>query len=67
MSQHDIEISTYRPSLLAIGSIYIALRICEQFQQQILVKDETVMKLIQVSQTTEQEILEVSQKLLYLA
>jgi hypothetical protein len=49
-----------KPSLVAIGSIYIALRICEQFQQKVLVKDDTVLRLISVSRTSEDEILEVS-------
>ena len=29
MSMHDLELSGRKPSLLAIGSIYVALKICE--------------------------------------
>ena len=29
MSMHDLELSSRRPSLLAVGSIYVALKICE--------------------------------------
>ena len=29
MSMHDLDLSSRRPSLLAVGSIYVALKICE--------------------------------------
>lgn len=29
MSMHDLEISSEKPSLVAVGSIYVALKICE--------------------------------------
>ena len=29
MSMHDVYLSSRRPSLLAVGSIYVALKICE--------------------------------------
>lgn len=29
MSVHDLDLSSKRPSLLAVGSIYVALKICE--------------------------------------
>ena len=29
MSVHDLELAGYPPSLLAVGCIYVALKICE--------------------------------------
>jgi hypothetical protein len=29
MSMHDDELATKKPSLLAVGAIYVALKICE--------------------------------------
>jgi len=29
MSMHDLNLSERRPSLIAVGSIYVALKICE--------------------------------------
>lgn len=29
MSMHDLELSSRNPSLLAVGAIYVALKICE--------------------------------------
>ena len=67
MSMHDTELSGKPPSLLAVGAIYVALKICEQLKRKDLINSTVVTKLIQVSHMGEDEILEVSQKVLYLA
>ena len=67
MSLHDSELAQRMPSLLSIGSIYVALKICEQLKKQILISPKIVNKLIQVSRMPEDQILDVSQKVLYLA
>ena len=33
MSMHDYFLSSKKPSLVAIGSIYVALKICEQLKK----------------------------------
>ena len=67
MSMHDPELSSKKPSLLAVGSIYVALKICEQLKKKELISSEVVERLILVSKMVEEEILDVSQKVLYLA
>jgi len=67
MSMHDNDLSAKPPSLLAVGAIYVALKICEQLKRKDLINSTVVTKLIQVSHMGEDEILEVSQKVLYLA
>jgi len=67
MSMHDTELSSKKPSLLAVGSIYVALKICEQLKKKELISSEVVERLINVSKMVEEEILDVSQKVLYLA
>jgi len=46
MSNHDIELAARRPSLLAVGSIYVALKICEQLKKKELINSSIVTKLI---------------------
>lgn len=67
MSMHDYELSGRRPSLVGIGSLYVALKICEQLKRDTLITNEIVQKLVQVARSKEEEIIEVSQKVLYLA
>ena len=67
MSTHDLYLSSKRPSLLAVGSIYVALKICEQLKKKELINSHVVTSLIEVSKMPEDEILDVSQKVLYLA
>ena len=67
MSLHNAELSTKHPSLLAVGSIYVALKICEQLKKKDLINSCVVTRLIIVSRMGEDDILEVSQKILYLA
>lgn len=49
MSMHDIYLSSKRPSLLAVGSIYVALKICEQLKKKELINTYVVTSLIQAS------------------
>lgn len=67
MSMHDLELSHRKPSLLAIGSIYVALKICEQLKKKDLINSTVVHRLIKKSKMEEGEILDVSQKVLFLA
>ena len=67
MSMHDSELSARNPSLLAVGAIYVALKICEQLKRKDLINATVVNKLIQQSRMNEDAILDVSQKVLYLA
>ncbi len=60
MSMHDYYLSTKKPSLVAVGSIYVALKICEQLKKKEFISQELVGKLINASRFGEQEILDVS-------
>ena len=50
MSMHDYELSGKRPSLVAVGTVYVALKICEQLKREDLICNSIVNKLVQVSQ-----------------
>jgi len=50
---HDLELSARNPSLLAVGSIYVALKICEQLKKKDLINAQVVTRLIQVSRMGE--------------
>lgn len=67
MSMHDYSLSQQQPSLVAVGSIYVALKICEQLKKKELISPQIVSKIIEVSKMEEDSILAVSQKVLYLA
>ena len=67
MSMHDADLACRSPSLMAVGAIYVALKICEQLKKKDLINAQVVSRLIQVSKMGEDEILDVSQKVLYLA
>ena len=67
MAMHDHDLSWRKPSLLAIGSIYVALKICEQLKRKEFISSTVVKRLIKRSQMEEGDILDVSQKVLVLA
>lgn len=67
MAMHDYELSGRRPSLVGIGALYVALKICEQLKRETLITNNIVMRLVEVAKAQEDEIIEVSQKVLYLA
>ena len=39
MSMHDLNLSERKPSLIAVGSIYVALKICEQLKKKELINE----------------------------
>ena len=49
MSMHDLDLATRHPSLLAVGAIYVALKICEQLKKKELINANVVTRLIRVS------------------
>jgi hypothetical protein len=67
MALHDYELSGKKASLQAVGSLYVALKICEQLKKTHLISNEIVCKLVGISRAKEEEIIEVSQRVLYLA
>ena len=67
MSMHDLNLAVKNPSLLAVGAIYVALKICEQLKKKEFITAGVVTQLINVSRMGEDQILDVSQKVLYLA
>ena len=46
MSMHDYELSGRKPSLVGIGSLYVALKICEQLKRATLITNVIVQKLV---------------------
>ena len=67
MSMHDYELSGRKPSLVAVGSLYVALKICEQLKKTTFITNQIVQKMVLVSRCDESDIIEISQKVLYLA
>lgn len=67
MSTHDYELSGRKPSLVAIGCLYVALKICEQLKKKHFIQSTLINQMVLVSQCSEAEIVDVSQKVLYLA
>ena len=60
MSMHELSLAVRNPSLLAVGSIYVALKICEQLKKKELINSSVVSKLMEVSKMGEDQILDVS-------
>lgn len=67
MSMHDYELSGKKPSLVGIGALYVALKICEQLKRENLITNQIVQRLVRVANSEEEEIIDVSQKVLFLA
>jgi len=67
MAIHDYELSGKRPSLVAIGVLYVSLKICEQLKRQDLITNSILSCLVKVAKAEEEDIVQVSQKVLYLA
>jgi hypothetical protein len=53
MSMHDLSLSVRHPSLLAVGAIYVSLKICEQLKKKDLINANVVTRLIAVSKMGE--------------
>lgn len=49
MAMHDYDLSGKKPSLLAVGSLYVALKICEQLKKTTLISNDIVKKLVSLS------------------
>jgi len=49
MALHDYDLSGKKPSLLAVGSLYVALKICEQLKKTTLISNDIVKKLVSLS------------------
>ena len=49
MAMHDYDLSGKKPSLLAVGSLYVALKICEQLKKTTLISNDIVKKLVTLS------------------
>jgi hypothetical protein len=60
MSLHDYELSGKKPSLVAVGSLYVALKICEQLKKTTLITHDIVLQMVNVSRSEESEIIDVS-------
>ena len=67
MSMHHYELSGKKPSLVGVGAIYVALKICELLKKTSLITNHIVTKLVAVAQSAESDIIETSQKVLSLA
>jgi len=67
MALHDYEICGKKPSIQAVGALYVSLKITEQLKKVSLITNELVVNLVKVSGATEEEIVDVSQRVLYLA
>ncbi len=67
MSVHEYDLICRKPSLVAVGSLYVSLKICEQLKKETFISQKLVQEMIKSSHCTEVEIIEVSQKVLYLA
>lgn len=67
MSMHDYDLSGRKQSLVAVGCLYVALKICEQLKKTTLITNAIVQEMVTASRSLEAEIIEVSQKVLYLA
>ena len=60
MAMHDYHLSGRRPSLVGIGALYVALKICEQLKKVNMLHTDIVRKIIAVASDSEDEIIEVS-------
>ena len=60
MAMHDYDLSGKKGSLVAVGALYVALKICEQLKKIQLITTDIVHKLVETSKAKEEEIIEVS-------
>ena len=64
MSTHDYYFCNVKPSNIAISSIYVALKICEQLKKRAIITKDIMQQMIIVSGYTEEVIVECAQKIL---
>ncbi len=67
MCSHDYGFCTYRPSLFAIGALYVAVKICEQLKKSSILSRSLVEIMMATSGYKEDEIVECAQKVLGVA
>lgn len=60
MTSHDHTLCGKKPSLLSVGTIYVALKICEQLKNIKLINDGVVGRLLEISDHEEDDILDIS-------
>ncbi len=64
MSLHDYYFCNVRTSKIAISSVYVALKICEQLRKRSMLSREIVEQMVRISGYAEETILECAQKIL---
>jgi hypothetical protein len=64
MNCHDIQLVNKKPSLLAAGTVFVAMKICEQINKEDYVNDAFTRKLVDISRKSENEIIKCAQKIL---
>jgi len=57
---HDYDLSGRKPSLTAVGCLYVALKICEQLKKTTLITNAIVQQMVVISKSEEADIIEVS-------
>ena len=67
LSVHDYSMSGMKASLIAIGCVYVSLKIVEQLKREQLIQPQIVRRMVEVSNYLESDIIGISQKILYLA
>ena len=67
MSLHHENLCTKPSSLMAVSSIYVALKICEQMKQRPILSKPILQSILDVSGIEEKALIENSKKVLYLA
>ena len=65
MNCHDYTLMQKKPSLLAAGTIYVAIKICEQINKEEYINEYFTSKLNFISQKSENDIIKTAQKILY--
>ena len=64
MCMHDYYFCSVKPSNVAISSIYVALKICEQLKKRAILSKEIVQQMVITSGYSEDSIVEYAQKIL---
>lgn len=60
MAMHDENLSQQKPSLLAVSSIYVALKICEQLKKKNYLNQKIMIRLVTISKLDQSDILTTS-------
>ena len=64
MSLHDYYFCSVKPSKIAISSIYVALKICEQLKKRAMLTKDIIEQMTHISDYPEETIVECAQKIL---